>query len=70
MPKPRCPVCRNRDGPEADGTVVREYRPDMVNGRVDGKLKPLQRDVLKCKWCGTPLLMWHNGAWASAHRVK
>ena len=70
MPKPRCPVCRNRDGTEADGTVVREYRPDMANGRVDGKLKPLQRDVLKCKWCGTPLLIRHKGEWVTAHRVK
>jgi hypothetical protein len=42
----------------------------MVSGKVDGKLKPLHRDVLKCKWCDTPLLVRSNGDWVSAHRVK
>lgn len=66
----RCPICRNQSGSEADGIVVREYRPHMDGGKVAGRLKALDDDALKCRHCGTVLLVRRNGEWVRAHEVK
>ncbi len=66
----RCPICRNASGIEADGTVVRKYRPQVKGGKVQGALKPLYTDQLECAHCGTVLLVREKGEWVTARRIK
>ncbi len=66
----RCPVCRNATGSEADGIVVRKYRPFMQDGKMVNKLSPLYRDELHCSKCGTTLLVRKDGEWVMAWGVK
>lgn len=63
-------MCRDRDGIEADGTVVTEYRPLMDKGKVVAGMKPLYRKQKRCKYCSTPLLELVDGEWRSIHRAK